>query len=93
LLSGRRRRFPCHEVVQRLAGFVRDKFDKARVIDETWKRAPFASTRDAWLPGIAFKKLLGSLADAALGDKIGFLWLNMWWATYVQVLLSTGHRR
>jgi hypothetical protein len=64
-----------------LAGFVRDKFDKGRVI-------PFASTRDACAPqnrsgssAVAFKKLLGSLADAALGDKIGFLWLNMWWAT------------
>jgi hypothetical protein len=27
-------------MVQRLAGFVRDKFDNGRVIDETWKRAP-----------------------------------------------------
>jgi hypothetical protein len=70
-----------------LAGFVRDKFDKDRVIDETWKRAP-SSTRDACAPrnrsgssAVPFKKLLGSLADAALGDKIGFLWLNMWWAT------------
>jgi hypothetical protein len=37
-------------IVQRLAGFVRDKFDKGRVIDETWKRGPLPARETRALP-------------------------------------------
>jgi hypothetical protein len=91
LLGGQRRRFPSHEIVQRLAGFVRDKFDKGRVIDETWKRASLPVRETRALPRIdpahprnprpPSKNYSARLRTRRSGDKIGFLWLNMWWAT------------